>query len=86
MNMQGPNSFGGPAPGGFPAPAGLPFPHPTAFAPGVPGAYGMGGMKQGDSGYVNPVSPYAAPGPGFTGKSAVSVWYPLLWHHVLLCS
>ncbi|KAM8734623.1 glutamate receptor, ionotropic, N-methyl D-aspartate-associated protein 1b (glutamate binding) [Acanthopagrus schlegelii] len=66
MNMQGPNTFGGPAPGGFPVPAGLPFPHPTAFAPGAPGAYGMGGMKQGDPGYVNPVSPYSAPGPGFT--------------------
>ncbi|XP_073341558.1 glutamate receptor, ionotropic, N-methyl D-aspartate-associated protein 1b (glutamate binding) [Pagrus major] len=75
MNTQGPNMFGGPAPGGFPAPGGLPFPPPTAFAPGVAGAYGMGGMNpHGDSGYVNPVSPYAQ-GPGFNSNMNDDVYH-----------
>lgn len=61
--MPGPNMMSGPAPGG------LPFPPPTAFAPGVPGAFGMANNPQGGGpGYVNPCSPYSQPGPGFDGN------------------
>ncbi|XP_059194600.1 glutamate receptor, ionotropic, N-methyl D-aspartate-associated protein 1b (glutamate binding) [Centropristis striata] len=56
------------SPGGFPAPGGLPFPPPTAFGPGVPGAFGMGTNPQGGPGYgANPsTSPYSPPGQGFS--------------------
>ncbi|XP_022621402.1 protein lifeguard 1-like [Seriola dumerili] len=55
MNMPGPNMLMGPAPGG------LPFPPPTAFAPGVPGAFGIATNPQGGYG-VNPsFSPYSPP-------------------------
>ncbi|XP_071324597.1 glutamate receptor, ionotropic, N-methyl D-aspartate-associated protein 1b (glutamate binding) [Trachinotus anak] len=60
MNMPGPNLFGGPAPGG------LPFPPPTAFAPGVPGAFGVAMNPQGGLGYgANPPAlPYPPPDQG----------------------
>ncbi|XP_026150079.1 glutamate receptor, ionotropic, N-methyl D-aspartate-associated protein 1b (glutamate binding) [Mastacembelus armatus] len=56
MKMPGPNLFGDPAAGG------LPFPPPTAFVPGIPGAFGAATNPQGGSGYGANPSPYAAPG------------------------
>ncbi|KAG7242100.1 hypothetical protein INR49_024146 [Caranx melampygus] len=63
MNMAGPVMFGGPAAGG------LPFPPPTAFAPGVPGAFGTPTSPQGGVGYgANPSTiPYSPPNLGPTG-------------------
>uniref|UniRef100_UPI0037E794B2 glutamate receptor, ionotropic, N-methyl D-aspartate-associated protein 1b (glutamate binding) n=1 Tax=Semicossyphus pulcher TaxID=241346 RepID=UPI0037E794B2 len=60
-----PGGFAAP-PGGFPAPGGLPFPPPTAFAPGVPGAFGMPMNPQSGPGYGEKPSssPYFPPGPG----------------------
>uniref|UniRef100_A0A3Q3MDN7 Glutamate receptor, ionotropic, N-methyl D-aspartate-associated protein 1b (glutamate binding) n=1 Tax=Mastacembelus armatus TaxID=205130 RepID=A0A3Q3MDN7_9TELE len=55
MKMPGPNLFGDPAAGG------LPFPPPTAFVPGIPGAFGAATNPQGGSGYGANPSPYAAP-------------------------
>ncbi|XP_040900956.1 glutamate receptor, ionotropic, N-methyl D-aspartate-associated protein 1b (glutamate binding) [Toxotes jaculatrix] len=64
MNMPGPNMFGGPAPGV------VPFPPPTAFGPGVPGAFGMAPNPQGGMGYgPSPSSlPYCPPGQGFNSN------------------
>ncbi|XP_034409932.1 glutamate receptor, ionotropic, N-methyl D-aspartate-associated protein 1b (glutamate binding) isoform X2 [Cyclopterus lumpus] len=58
---------GQPAPSDFLAPGGLPFPPPTAFGPGVPGAFGMGKPSS---------SPYSPPGQGFNGNfSADDVYH-----------
>uniref|UniRef100_A0A3Q3E128 Glutamate receptor, ionotropic, N-methyl D-aspartate-associated protein 1b (glutamate binding) n=1 Tax=Labrus bergylta TaxID=56723 RepID=A0A3Q3E128_9LABR len=63
MNMPGQNMYGGPAvPGGLPVPSGLPFPPPTAFGPGVPGAFGM------------PVHPPS--GPGYGEKPSCPPYFP----------
>lgn len=69
--MAAPVMFGGPAPGV------LPFPPPTAFAPGVAGAFGMPTSPQGGVGYgANPsttpyspptTTPYSPPNLGLTG-------------------
>ncbi|GAA6227110.1 protein lifeguard 1-like [Lates japonicus] len=55
-----PNQFGGFAPGG------LPFPPPTAFAPGVPGAFGAATNPEGGPGYGPSPSilPYSPPSQG----------------------
>ncbi|XP_026227780.1 glutamate receptor, ionotropic, N-methyl D-aspartate-associated protein 1b (glutamate binding) isoform X3 [Anabas testudineus] len=80
-NMQGPNLYGGPPAGGPPAggpPAGgPPFPPPTAFAPAVPGAFGVAVNPQGGSGYsVNPSSsPYYPPGQGFNDNFSNDVYH-----------
>ncbi|KAM3614175.1 uncharacterized protein V6R79_011112 [Siganus canaliculatus] len=81
-NVYGPAPGGFPVPegfpaaGGFPGPAGLPFPPPTAFGPGVPGAFGMGMNPQGAPGYgPNPSSPYCPPGQGPSSDFADNVCY-----------
>ncbi|XP_051262780.1 glutamate receptor, ionotropic, N-methyl D-aspartate-associated protein 1b (glutamate binding) isoform X2 [Dicentrarchus labrax] len=78
-----PASDGFMAPGGFPAsdgfmaPGGLPFLHPTAFGPGVPGAFGMAPNPQGGLGYgANPSSsPYSPPGQGLNGNFSDDVYH-----------
>ncbi|KAM9309267.1 glutamate receptor, ionotropic, N-methyl D-aspartate-associated protein 1b (glutamate binding) [Pholidichthys leucotaenia] len=59
-NTPGPNMFEGPAS------SGLPYPPPIAFAPGVPGTFGMASDTTGSSGFVNPSYPgYPPPDPTF---------------------
>ncbi|XP_030606273.1 glutamate receptor, ionotropic, N-methyl D-aspartate-associated protein 1b (glutamate binding) [Archocentrus centrarchus] len=59
MTVPGPNTLQGPVPGvGV-----LPYPPPTAFAPSVPGAFGMATNPEGQSGFVNPSYPAYPPPP-----------------------
>uniref|UniRef100_A0A3P8NNA9 Glutamate receptor, ionotropic, N-methyl D-aspartate-associated protein 1b (glutamate binding) n=1 Tax=Astatotilapia calliptera TaxID=8154 RepID=A0A3P8NNA9_ASTCA len=68
-NVPGPSTLEGHVPG-----AGVhPFPPPTAFAPGVPGDFGMAvNPNQGQSGFANPSYPaYPPPAYGFNENIAV---------------
>lgn len=66
-------------PGMMPGAGGLPFPPPTAFAPGVPGGFGMAPNPQG--GYVNPNAfPYSAPVHGFSDDTHPSEENPPPFH------
>lgn len=62
-NVPGPSTLEGHVPGA----GGYPFPPPTAFAPGVPGDFGMSvNPNQGQSGFANPSYPaYPPPAYGF---------------------
>lgn len=67
-NVPGPSTLEGHVPG-----AGVhPFPPPTAFAPGVPGDFGMAvNPNQGQSGFANPSYPaYPPPAYGFNENIA----------------
>ncbi|XP_031602068.1 glutamate receptor, ionotropic, N-methyl D-aspartate-associated protein 1b (glutamate binding) [Oreochromis aureus] len=72
-NVPGPSTLEGHVPG-----AGVfPFPPPTAFAPGVPGDFGMAvNPNQGQSGFANPSYPsYPPPAYGFNENVAGGVFH-----------
>lgn len=72
-NVPGPSTLEGHVPG-----AGVhPFPPPTAFAPGVPGDFGMAvNPNQGQSGFTNPSYPaYPPPAYGFNENIAGEVFH-----------
>lgn len=72
-NVPGPSTLEGHVPG-----AGVhPFPPPTAFAPGVPGDFGMAvNPNQGQSGFANPSYPaYPPPAYGFNENIAGDVFH-----------
>ncbi|XP_006801447.1 glutamate receptor, ionotropic, N-methyl D-aspartate-associated protein 1b (glutamate binding) [Neolamprologus brichardi] len=72
-NVPGPSTLEGHVPG-----AGVhPFPPPTAFAPGVPGDFGMAvNPNQGQSGFANPSYPaYPPPAYGFNENIAGEVFH-----------
>lgn len=72
-NVPGPSTLEGHVPG-----AGVhPFPPPTAFAPGVPGDFGMAvNPNQGQSGFTNPSYPaYPPPAYGFNEFIAGEVFH-----------
>ncbi|KAL3980836.1 chloride channel 1, skeletal muscle [Sarotherodon galilaeus] len=72
-NVPGPSTLEGHVPG-----AGVfPFPPPTAFAPGVPGDFGMAvNPNQGQSGFANPSYPsYPPPAYGFNENVSGDVFH-----------
>uniref|UniRef100_A0A669CST1 Glutamate receptor, ionotropic, N-methyl D-aspartate-associated protein 1b (glutamate binding) n=1 Tax=Oreochromis niloticus TaxID=8128 RepID=A0A669CST1_ORENI len=80
-NVPGPSTLEGHVPG-----AGVfPFPPPTAFAPGVPGDFGMAvNPNQGQSGFANPSYP-SYPPPAYGFNENVAGGYIHLVYYLQIC-